>query len=71
MWSKVIERQTESSKIMFAKRNKAALRPRGQAETSLKIEDFKSIKPMVKFHRKLYIIIFLNKLNIVENSKTN
>ena len=33
-----------ASKRMFAGRNKPAVRPRGQAETSLEIEDFKSNK---------------------------
>ena len=68
---KTIPSVLRASKRSITRRNKTALVSRGQAETSLKIEDFKSIKPMVKFHRKLYIIICLNKLNIVENSKTN
>jgi len=42
------------SKRNFAKRNKTAFGPRGQTETSLKIEDLRSI--------------FLNKLKIVGNT---
>jgi len=36
-----------TSKIIFARRNKTALGPRGQAETSLKIEDMRSNKTTI------------------------
>ena len=39
------------------------------SETSLKIEDLRSNKPLVNFH-KFYMIIFLKKLKIIENTPT-
>jgi len=40
----IVNRVSRASKRNFARRNKTALGPRGQAETSLKIEDLKSNK---------------------------
>ena len=53
------------------RRNKTAFGTRGQTETSLKIEDLLSNKTTGNFHKSLrefYIIIFLNKLKMVENT---
>ena len=52
-------------------RNKTAFGTRGQTETSLKIEDLLSNKTTGNFHKSLrefYIIVFLNKLKMVENT---
>ena len=74
-----------ASKRNFAWRNKTALGPRGQTETSLKIEDLRSNKttgslpdykinvaddqqPEFRSLSECYIVIFLNKLKIVENT---
>ena len=75
-----------ASKRNFAWRNKTALGPRGQTETSLKIEYLRSNKttgsfpdykinvaddqqPEFRCLSEFYIIMFLNKLKIVENTK--
>ena len=53
------------------RRNKTAFGPRGQTETSLKMEDLLSNKTTGNFHKsrsEFYIIIFLNKLKMVENT---
>ena len=56
----------------LARRNNTALGPRGQAEISLKIENLRSNKTtddqQPEFRCEFYIIIFLNKLKIVENN---
>ena len=58
-------------------RNKTALGSRGQAEISLKIEDWKSNKTTddqqseFRSVSEFYIINFLNKLKIVENRRKN
>ena len=62
----------------FARRNKTASGPRGKTETSFKIEDLRPNKTTDKLSydqqpefislSEFYIIIFLNKLKIVENT---
>ena len=68
-----------ASKRNFARRNKTASGPRGQTETSFKIEDLRPNKttgklsydqqPEFRSLSEFYIIIFLNKLKIVENTR--
>ena len=72
---------TRASNINFARRKKTASWPRGQAETSLKIEHLTSNKttgnlsydqqPGFRILSEFYVIIFLNKLKIVENIPKN
>ena len=72
---------TRASNINFARRKKTASWPRGQAETSLKIEHLTSNKttgnlsydqqPGFRILSEFYVIIFLNKLKIVENILKN
>ena len=72
---------TRASNINFARRKKTASGPRGQTETSLKIEDLTSNKttgklsydqqPVFRILSEFYVIIFLNKLIIVENIPKN
>ena len=72
---------TRASNRHFARRKKTASWPRGQAETSLKIEHLTSNKttgnlsydqqPEFRILSEFYVIIFLNKLIIVENIPKN
>jgi hypothetical protein len=72
---------TRASNRNFARRKKTASGPQGQTETSLKIEDLTSNKttgnllydqqPGFRILREFYVIIFLNKLIIVENIPKN
>ena len=67
-----------ASKRNFARRNKTTSGSRGQTETSFKIEDLRPNKttgklsydqqPEFRGLSEFYIIIFLNKLKIVENT---
>ena len=74
-WSTNCVYRTSKRKRNFARRNKTDLGPRWQIETSLKIEDLRTNKTTGKLSSEVYVdftyFFFLNKLKIVENTKTN